>query len=395
MFAPLSIDMYLPALPALSHDFNADAPEVQLTLSTFFLGLALGQAVIGPLSDSLGRRRPLLTGLAAYTLASLLCAFSPTITALIGLRFVQGFAGAAGIVIARAIVRDLHSGVAAARFMSVLMLVSGLAPILAPVLGGQLLRVVPWQGIFLFLTLAGVLLSVAARRVLPETLPPDRRQTGGLRETAATFGHLLTNRAFMGYALANGLAIGGAFAYISGSPFILQEIYGVSPQTFSLIFAMNAIGMVTAGQVNGRLVGRVAPLRLLTIGLCVAACASMTLLVVVLIGNASLGGILSPLFVMLACLGFIMPNATVLALSGAPRIAGSASALLGLMQFGLGAAIAPLVGLAGTGSALPMAVTLAALDLAALLTFLLLARGPSAARAALVPTSEPSTEGAA
>ena len=397
MFAPLSIDMYLPALPALSHDFTADAPEVQLTLSTFFLGLALGQAVIGPLSDALGRRRPLLTGLVAYTLASLLCAFSPTITALIGLRFVQGFTGAAGIVIARAIVRDLHSGVAAARFMSVLMLVSGLAPILAPVLGGQLLRVVPWQGIFLILTLAGVLLSVAARHVLSETLPPDRRQTGGLRATAATFGHLLTNRAFMGYALANGLAIGGAFAYISGSPFILQELYGVSPQTFSLIFGMNAIGMVTAGQINGRLVGRVAPLRLLTIGLCVAACASMTLLAVVLIGNAGLFGILPPLFVMLACLGFIMPNATVLALSGAPRIAGSASALLGLMQFALGAAIAPLVGLAGTGSALPMAVTLAALDLAALLTFLLLARGPSASPSATStsPTAEPSTEGAA
>jgi DHA1 family bicyclomycin/chloramphenicol resistance-like MFS transporter len=374
MFAPLSIDMYLPALPTLSRDLGATASEAQLTLSAFFLGLALGQAVIGPFSDALGRRRPLLVGLVAYAIASLLCAIAPNIGALIGLRFVQGFAGAAGLVISRAIVRDLHSGVAAARFMSVLMLVSGLGPILAPIFGGQLLRFAPWQGLFLLLAIAGGLLCIVVSTRLPETLPAETRQTGGLGTTITTFGQLLTNRAFMGYALANGLAIGGVFAYISGSPFILQDVYGVSPQTFSFIFGLNAIGLVSAGQINGRLVGRVEPERLLTIALTTAACGSLALLAVVSIGGLGLIGLLPPLFVVLASLGFIMPNATVLALSGAPKIAGSASALLGLMQFALGSVVAPLVGLGGTATAFPMALTLATLDLAALATFLLLAR---------------------
>jgi MFS transporter, DHA1 family, multidrug resistance protein len=377
MFAPLSIDMYLPALPTLSRDLDATASEAQLTLSAFFLGLALGQAVIGPLSDALGRRRPLLVGVAAYAVASLLCAFAPNIIGLVGFRFVQGFAGAAGIVISRAIVRDLHSGIAAARFMSVLMLVSGLAPILAPILGGQLLRFAPWQGLFLLLAVAGGVLLVVISTRLPETLPADKRQTGGFGATVATFGQLLTNRAFMGYALANGLAIGGVFAYISGSPFILQDLFGVSPQAFSLIFGVNALGMVVSGQVNGRLVGRVQPARLLAIALTTAACASLTLLAVVAFGQLGLVGILPPLFIILSSLGFIMPNATVLALSGAPKIAGSASALLGLMQFALGSVVAPLVGLGGTATALPMALTLATLDLAALTTFLLLARNPA------------------
>jgi DHA1 family bicyclomycin/chloramphenicol resistance-like MFS transporter len=225
------------------------------------------------------------------------------------------------------------------------------------------------------LALLGGLLGLFVGTGLPETLPPISRQTGGLAATIRTFGHLLTNRAFMGYALANGLAIGGVFAYIAGSPFILQEIYGVSPQTFSLLFGLNAIGMVTAGQVNGRLVGRVQPARLLGIALTTMTCASLTLLAVVVSGGLGLAGIVPPLFVVLSSLGFIMPNATVLALSGAPKIAGSASALLGLMQFALGAVVAPLVGLGGTATALPMALTLAILDLAALAVFVLLAQG--------------------
>ncbi len=190
------------------------------------------------------------------------------------------------------------------------MLVSGLAPILAPIFGGQLLRFAPWQGLFVLLAIAGSLLCVVVGMRLSETLPAAHRQTGGLGSTVRTFGQLLTNRAFMGYALANGLAIGGVFAYISGSPFILQEIYGVSPQAFSLIFGLNALGMVTAGQVNGRLVGRVQPARLLAIALTTAACGSLALLAVVSIGGLGLIGLLPPLFVVLASLGFIMPNAT-------------------------------------------------------------------------------------
>src|SRR5215212_7184692 len=231
-FAPLSIDMYLPALPTLAAYFRTGASGVQLTLSAFFFGLALGQATVGPLSDALGRRRPLLVGLAVYTLASALCATAPSITALVALRF----AGAAGIVIARAIVRDLHTGVAAAQFLSVLMLVSGLAPILAPVIGGQLLLVSPWQGVFLVLAGFGALLLVAVGTGLRETLPPEARQTGGLTGTLTTFRALLGDRAFLGYALACGLAIAAVFCYISGASFVFPDIYGASPQTFSFIF---------------------------------------------------------------------------------------------------------------------------------------------------------------
>ncbi|MCC7372571.1 MAG: Bcr/CflA family multidrug efflux MFS transporter [Chloroflexi bacterium] len=369
-FGPLSIDMYLPALPALTHDFGTGASEVQLTLSAFFFGLALGQAIVGPLSDALGRRRPLLIGLGAYALASLLCATAPNIWALVGFRFVQGFAGAAGMVVSRAIVRDLYTGVAAARFMSVLMLVGGLAPILAPILGGQLLQFSPWQGIFLFLALFGGLLWVAIERGLGETLPAGRRQTEGLRGTLVTFRTLLTDRRFMGYAVACGLAIAAMFSYISGSSFVFQSVYGVSPQTFSFIFGGNAIGLLIMGQVNGRLVGRVAPIRMLTIGLCAAAVGGLTLLLVVLSGDLLQGvglfAIVPSLFLVVASLGLIMPNATVLALSGSPKTAGAASALLGVLQFSLGAGVAPIVGMGGAATALPMALLIAVLELCAL-----------------------------
>ena len=379
-FAPLSIDMYLPALPALARDFGTGPSEVQLTLSTFFFGLAFGQAIIGPLSDAIGRRRPLLIGLAAYTVASMLCAVAPSITALVAFRFIQGFAGAAGMVVARAIVRDLHTGVAAARFMSVLMLVSGLAPILAPVIGGQLLQFSPWQGIFWVLAAFGGMLVAVTWSGFRETLPADRRQTDGLRGTASTFRLLLTDRVFVGYALACGLSIAAVFSYIAGSSFVFQDVYGVSPQGFSLIFGANAIGLVAAGQINGRLVGRVEPMRLLTLGLATSAVGGLALLAVVASGEAgrALGivGFVVPLFFVIAPIGFIMPNASVLALSaGPPKVAGSASALLGLLQFGLGAAVAPLVGIAGSATALPMAWLIAVLEVSALAVLLVLGRG--------------------
>ncbi|MCC6174326.1 MAG: multidrug effflux MFS transporter [Chloroflexi bacterium] len=376
-FAPLSIDMYLPALPALSRDFGATASEAQLTLSAFFLGLALGQVVTGPLSDALGRRRPILGGVGAYVATSLLCAFAPSISVLVGLRFAQGFAGAAGIVIARAVVRDLHSGVAAARFLSVLMLVSGLAPVLAPVIGGQLLRFAPWPGVFITLAVLSALLLVATAAGLDETLPPESRQTGGLQESLLTFRELVSDRAYLGYALACGLATAAMFAYIAGSPFVLQERYGVSPQVFSYIFGTNAIGLAVAGQINGQIVGAVSPSRLLGAGLLAAALGGIGLLAAVVGGSAPLGVVLVALFVVVASLGFIMPNATVLALSGAPRIAGSASALLGLLQFSIGAAVAPLVGIAGSGTALPMAVIIAALEVCAAVAFLFASRAPA------------------
>jgi MFS transporter, DHA1 family, multidrug resistance protein len=374
-FGPLSIDMYLPALPSLSRDFATGASQVQLTLSACLLGLALGQAIAGPISDSLGRRRPLFAGLAAYALASLLCVVAPSVYALAGLRLVQGIAGAAGIVIARAIVRDLHSGVAAARFFSLLMLVNGLAPILAPLFGGLLLRFTSWRGVFIVLAVIGTLLLLAAATGLSETLPAERRQRGGVRVTIKTFRQLLSDRSYLGYALSCGLAFAAMFAYISGSPFVLQDIYGLSPQLFSVTFAVNACGLVAAGQVNGRLVGRVAPLRLLTTGLVITATGRVALLAVVTIGSAGLVGVLPSLFVVVASLGFVLPNATALALTDYPRTAGSASALLGVLQFAIGAAAAPLVGVLGAKTALPMAVVMATLSVSALAIFVLLVRG--------------------
>jgi DHA1 family bicyclomycin/chloramphenicol resistance-like MFS transporter len=373
-FGPLSIDMYLPSLPALSQDFAASTSETQLTLSACVLGLAAGQIITGPLSDALGRKRPLFIGLATYALASLLCSLAPSVGLLIACRFLQGISGAAGIVIARAIVRDLHSGVALAKFFSVLLLVTGLAPILAPIFGGLLLRFTSWRGIFITLTLIGALLLLAAATGLRETLPPDRRQHGGIRATFTTFHQLLTTRAFLGFALSSGLAFAGMFSYISGSPFVLQDIYGVSPQVFSLIFGSNALGFVLAGQINGRLVGQVPLIRLLSLGLVATATGGVALLLVVSIGGIGLPGILPALFVTVTSLGFVLPNATSLALSGQPRIAGSASALVGVLQFSIGAAAAPLVGSFGNSTALPMAVVIATCGVSALGIFLLLGR---------------------
>src|SRR3989440_11090448 len=279
-FGPLSIDLCRPALPSLSRDFSTGAAQVQFTLSACLLGLAIGQSIAGPISDALGRRRPLLIGLAAYAFASLLCVVAPSVFVLVVLRFVQGCAGAAGIVIARAVVRDLHSGEALARFFSLLMLVNGLAPILAPLFGGLLLRFTSWRGVFIVLAIIGALLLLAAATGLAETLPPDRRQSGGVLATITTFRHLLACRSFLGYALSCGLAFAAMFAYISGSPFVLQDIYGLSPQLFSVMFGANALGLMTAGQINGRLVGRVPLTRLLAAGLTATATGGVALLAV-------------------------------------------------------------------------------------------------------------------
>src|SRR2546421_4089724 len=374
-FGPLSIDMYLPALPSLSRDFGTGASQTQLTLSACLLGLALGQTIAGPISDALGRRRPLLLGVAAYALTSLLCVVAPSVFALAALRFVQGCAGAAGIVMARAIVRDLYSGVAAARFFSLLMLVNVLAPILAPILGGLLLRFISLRVVFIVLAVTGTLLLLAAATGLGETLPPERRQSGGVRATIKTFRQLLANRSFVGYAFSCGLAFAAMFAYISGSPFVLQDIYGLSPQLFSVMFAVNALGLVAASQVNGRLVGRVPLTRLLVAGLTATAIGGVALFSVVIIGGIGLLGILPSLFVVVSSLGFVLPNDTTLALSGHPRSAGSASALLGVLQYAIGATVAPLVGISGTRTALPMSVVMAPLGVSALVAFVLLVRG--------------------
>jgi MFS transporter, DHA1 family, multidrug resistance protein len=374
-FGPVSMDTYLPGLPALSDDLGASASQAQLTLTACLFGLAAGQLVAGPASDALGRRRPLLIGLAAFTAASLLCAAAPEIWSLVAARFLQGAAGAAGIVLARAIARDLHSGPALARFLAMLMLVNALAPILAPIAGAQLLHVTDWRGVFVVLAgLGAVLFAVAALRV-PESLPPERRHRGGLAQTGRAFRELLSDRRFAGYVLSCGLVFAAMFAYISGSPFVLQDIHGLSPQTFSLVFGVNAAGIMLMNGLSGRTVSRVGPARLLAAGLAVQATGAAVLLVSVLAG-VGLGGILPGLFLVVSSVGLVFPNAAALALADHPDRAGSASALVGLSQYLFGAAAAPLVGVAGTGTAVPMAVVIAVSSAAAVAAYRVLAGAP-------------------
>ena len=375
-FGPLSIDMYLPALPAISRDLVASESLIQLTLTACLIGLALGQLLSGPLSDSLGRRRPLLVGVAIYVLASLLCALAPTAWILVLLRLIQGLAGAAGIVIARAIVRDMYSGVPAARYFSRLILVMGVAPILAPVLGGQILRFGSWHGIFVVLAIVTGLLFVGALAWLPETLPAHLRSAGSLGNTGRTFRSLGSDIRFVGFAVSAGLAFGAMFAYIAGSPFVLQAIYRISPQTFAIIFGLNALGFVIASQVNGSLVSRIAPSRLLTGGLIVESIAGLAVLAVITVGGLGLPLLLLPLFVMVSSIGFVVPNATALALSRHPEAAGTGSALLGVIQSGIAAFGAPIVGIAGITSALPMGTVIAVAACGAIAVYLVTSRRP-------------------
>jgi MFS transporter, DHA1 family, multidrug resistance protein len=371
-FGPLSVDMYLPALPTISHELGATMSQAQITLSACILGLSLGQVIAGPISDALGRRRPLLIGIAAYVLASLLCIVAPSVAALTILRFVQGVAGAAGIAIALATASDLYSGVVLARCFALLMTVQGIAPIVAPVIGSQLLTFTSWRGLFVTLALIGVALLLAAAFGLGETLPTSRRQRGGISASLRAFRDLLTDRRFVGYAASSGLAFAAGIVYISVSPFILQNIYGVSPQLLGILFGINALGLVIMSQVSARLVGRVSSQTLLAWGVAAIAIAGTTLLVVAL-GGIGLVGVLPSFFVLVASLGLIAPNATALALTNT-RTAGSASALLGVLQLSIGAVVAPLVGIGGTTTAVPMAAFIAAFGIATLVTFVVFCR---------------------
>ncbi|GAA2881170.1 multidrug effflux MFS transporter [Streptomyces mexicanus] len=369
---PLAMDMYLPSLPEVTRSLHAPAATVQLTLTACLLGMALGQLVVGPMSDRWGRRRPLLAGLAVYVLATALCAFAPTVETLVVFRLAQGLAGAAGIVIARAVVRDLYDGVAMARFFSTLMLISGVAPVVAPLIGGQILRVTDWRGVFVLLTVVGVLLGAVVWAKLPETLPPDGRHEGGVGQALGSMRTLLADRAFTGYLIAGGFAFAALFAYISASPFVVQEIYGASPQTFSLLFGLNSVGLVVVGQINGKvLVGRVRLERVLAVGLVVVILAATALLLMAagVFGEVGLAPVAAALFVLMSAMGITMPNTQALALMRTKQHAGSASALLGTSSFLVGAVASPLVGIAGEDTAVPMAVVQLAAALVALACF--------------------------
>ncbi|MFD1828372.1 multidrug effflux MFS transporter [Streptomyces desertarenae] len=373
----LSMDMYLPALPDIATAYGSPAAEVQLTLTACLLGLAVGQIVVGPMSDRFGRRRPLLIGMAGYVLASIACALAPGVHSLTAFRLAQGLAGAAAIVIARAVVRDMFDGLAMARFFSTLMLISGLAPILAPVLGGQVLRFTDWRGVFLVLAGFGLITTVVTARCLPETLAPGDRHAGGVGEALRTARGLLADRVFTGYLLVGSFAFGALFAYVSASSFVVQEIYGASPQTFSLLFMVNSIGLVAAGQVNGKLlVGRVSLDRVIAVGLALILLASVALLLMTsgVLGPVGLVPVSAALFVLMSAMALVLPNANSEGLMRASRAAGSASALLGASQFLIGALASPLVGVAGEDTAVPMAAVQLGTVLLAGASFVLLCR---------------------
>ncbi|MFV5169977.1 multidrug effflux MFS transporter [Bacillus cereus] len=370
---PLSIDMYLPSLPKLTDDLQTGASLAQLTLTACLLGLSVGQLFVGSISDIYGRRKPLIIALIIYVASSLLCAVAPSIWTLVLLRFLQGASGSAGIVISRAMVRDMYSGSEMTKFFSLLMLVNGAAPILAPIIGGQLLQFTTWRGVFIVLGAISVFMLISATFVLRETLPPEEREMGGLSGTLATYGKLLKDRLFMGYALSQGLVTAAMFAYISGSPFVLQNIYGASPQQFSLFFAINGIGIIIASQVTGRLAGKVNEKTLFVAGIIIAAVGGLSLLLTIVLG-IGLIGVLCSLFLVVSSVGVVSTTGFSLAMRNQKQAAGTASALLGLLQFISGALVAPLVGIGGSNTALPMGVVIALCEVGAVLCYLFMAR---------------------
>ncbi|SCG69218.1 multidrug effflux MFS transporter [Micromonospora humi] len=366
---PLSLDMYLPAFPAMARELGADQAGIQLSLTTCLIGLALGQLVTGPLSDRFGRRRPVLVGVVAYAVLALACAAAPTAPLLAAARFAQGLAGGMGVVVARAVVRDLYSGRDAAKYFSRLTLVFGVAPVAAPSVGSLVLRFGSWRAVFVTLAVIGVALAVAVALRLPETLPAERRSTGGLASTARTMRSLAADRVYLGYALTQGFAFAGLFAYISGSSFVFQDVFGVSAAVFSVLFGVNALALVATGQLNARLLDRFSPRRLLVTTLVVGLVTAGGVLTGALAGSLAVTAV--ALFAFVGSLGMVMPNSTALALDAHARHAGTAAALMGGIQSVVGALAAPLVGLGGEGSALPMAAVLAgaaALSLTAVLT---------------------------
>jgi DHA1 family bicyclomycin/chloramphenicol resistance-like MFS transporter len=370
---PLTIDMYLPALPTITADLQTTAAAVQLTLTGTLAGLAFGQLLVGPLSDAVGRRTPLLVGVGVHILASLLCVIAPNLAVLGGLRVLQGLGAAAAAVVAMAIVRDLFVGLPAAKLFSRLMLVMGAAPILAPTLGGVVLGWTDWRGVFVVLSLFGVAILGVTAMFLPETLPVERRRSGGVLGTLRTYGSLLKDRTFVGLILVAGLAMAALFAYVSGSSFVFQEQYGMDEQQFGFVFGAGAVGLIAATQFNVRLLRRWSPSQILLSALSFGAVSGVVLLVLAATGIGGLPGVLVPLWLVLASAGLAFPNAPALAMSRHGEAAGTAAALMGAVQFGVGALAAPLVGVLGTGAA-AMAIVIAGGMLAAVAVLLIVVR---------------------
>ncbi|MDQ0899004.1 MULTISPECIES: multidrug effflux MFS transporter [unclassified Paenibacillus] len=370
---PFTIDMYLPAFPEIVKQFDTTASLVQLSLTACLLGLGIGQVVMGSLSDVYGRRNPLLISMAVYVAASLACAFSPNIWLLIAFRFVQGFAASAGIVISRAIARDLYSGNELTKFFSLLLLVGNLGPLVAPVAGSGVLSFTTWIGVFIALALLGIYLLSMTKWRLRETLPSDRRRPSNFVQQLRNYGSLLRDRQFVGYMLAQGIMIAGVFAYVSGTPFIYQNIYGATPTVFALLFGSNGISLIIGSQLVGRMSHRVSEHTFLLFGLWLACLASVVVLVVATV-HGPLFALVIPLFFFVAAIGITSTAAFPLAMESQGHMAGSAAALLGVIPFLLGAVVSPLVGIAGEDTAVPLGVIILLTSTVAMLAYFFLVR---------------------
>ena len=376
LLGPFTIDTYLPSFPTIVKDYHTTASLVQISLTSCLLGLGLGQLVIGPLSDVKGRRKPLLFFISLYLLASVTCSFAPNIYFLIIARLVQGFAAAGGLVISRAIVRDLFSGRELTKFFTMMVLVGNLGPIVAPIAGGGILAFTNWHGVFVALACVGAVLLFTVSFKLEETLPEENRVPSNLPQIMKNFGSLFKDRTFMGYALTQGFTTAGIFAYVSGIPFVYQNIYGVTPQQFSLLFGTNGIALIIGSQLVGRLADIVSERTFLKIGLAISNIAGAWLLIALLL-KAPLIAVAIPIFFFISSISIIGTTSFALAIETQGHIAGSASALLGLMPFVLGSITAPLVGIAGAFTGVPMGVIIFCASFLAFLSYFGLVRRAS------------------
>ena len=374
---PLSIDLYLPAFPGMAGDLDTTAAGIQLTMTTFLVGLGLGQLFIGPLSDGIGRRKPMLVGTFVCAAASVICAVAPNVEVLASARFLQGLGGAAGVVLARAIVSDTARGAAAAKLLGILTIICVIAPVIAPLAGGAIIAAAGWRAVFW--VLAGLVLALFVWAVFgaKETLPTEERNHGGIKTTLHVAGVVLSNRNYTGYLLTFCFAFAGLFAYISASPFVIQNIMGLSETRFSLIFAMNALCITIVSVIAAALAGKVSYRRMIAIGLVVAILAAAGLLTFALNGTPMI-----PMLILFAAfqgsLGFIFGNATALALEEAGHHAGTGSAFLGCLQYVLAAAVAPIVGLGGEDTAVPMGIAMVAFAVLSGVSYLTLTRKTAA-----------------
>ncbi|MGM0862055.1 Bcr/CflA family efflux MFS transporter [Bacillus atrophaeus] len=354
ILGPLNIDMYLPSFPEIADDLSARASLVQLSLTACLIGLTIGQIIVGPVSDAKGRRKPLLICIFLFALSSLFCALSPNITTLVIARFLQGFTASAGLVLSRAIVRDVFTGRELSKFFSLLMVITAVAPMVAPMTGGAILLLpfATWHTIFHFLTLIGFILVLIIALRLKETLPPEKRIPSSIGTSVRTMGSLMKDRSFIGYALTVGFIHGGSFAYVSGTPFVYQDIYGVSPQMFSILFGINGLAIITGSFIIGRFGGIIHEKSLLRIAVITAFIATAVLLAMTIVHGPLITLVIS-IFIYMITIGMVLTSTFTLAMENQGHRAGSASAMLGMLPLLLGSIVSPLVGINET-TAIPM-----------------------------------------